>query len=526
MKIKTPQGNGFTRRTALKGMSALGIASLTLDGVPAFGAEPTQVRRGGTLTMILEADNKSLDPLFGNSGVDRNTFNLYTEYLMLQDSKGDLQPWLAERWEVANGGKTITFYLRKDVTFQDGTPFNADAAKANLDRLVDPKLKPYPKQYTRELQSIDKVDDYTIRVNLSAPSVLIMPMLACEAGAMMSPKAMAEKGEEFGRAPVGTGPFKVVSRTTGEIVTERNSNYWRKGADGKPLPYLDGIKVVVNGNTTVRLVQMRSNAAQYSDAVSVKDFPTVSQNPGLKLVDNEVGGAFVLSFNLDRPAFANIELRKALSHALDREAMVKVVSQGTGKVLTGIEPPHSWVYDPALKGHGLDLDLAKASYAKSGHSGPITLSISQRDDDVQVAEMVQQMYKRANIDLKIEVLERLAFAAKVPDGRNFEIALSRSPLQRPDVHTQYTFSYSRVATTNYSGFKNEEIYKLVDDALVELDRAKRKQIYVKIQKLVLDNYYQTFLFWNPRKEVASAKLHGIRTDATSIRVYDEMWLEA
>jgi peptide/nickel transport system substrate-binding protein len=511
----------MSRRDALIGLGA-GFAALTLPG---GGANAQQIRRGGTLNMILEADNKSLDPLFGSSGVDRRTFNLFAESLLIQPQYGKFDPWLAESYEMQDGGKTVIFRLRKDVKFQDGEPFNAAAAKFNLDRLIDPNLKPYPRQYTREVKSTDVIDDYTIRVNLSSPSVLFLPMMAAEAGAMMSPKAIREKGQDFLRFPVGTGPFKVVSRGSGEVVTVRNDNYWQMGADGKPLPYLDGIRMTVNGNTAVRLLQMQSGAAQLSDPVSVKDFDTVERDANLKMLDSQVGGAYVLSFNLDRLA-SKPDLRKAISHGLDRKAMVALVSQGKGTVLSGVEPPFSWAFDPTLKGHEFNPDLAREEYKRSGHSGPITLSISQRDDDIQVAEMAQQMMKEIGINLKIEVLERLAYAEKIQVKRDFDLGLSRSPLQRPDIHTQYAFSYSRVATTNYCGMKDEDIYNLVDQALGEFDQQKRKAIYVKIQQMILDNYYQTFLFWNPRADVASKKLNGIVFDATNIWMFDKLSLSA
>jgi peptide/nickel transport system substrate-binding protein len=483
------------------------------------------IQRGGVLNVMLEADNKSLDPLFGNSGVDRRTFNLFAESLLLQPTSGVFKPWLAESYEMQDGGRTVIFRLRKGVKFQDGEPFNAEAAKFNLDRLVDPNLKPYPRQYTRELQSTEVVDEYTIRVKLSAPSVLFLPMIAAEAGSMMSPKAIREKGEEFLRFPVGTGPFKVVGRSSGEIVTQRSENYWQMGADGKALPYLDGVRMTVNGNTSVRLLQMQSDAAQLSDPVSVKDFNTVDRDANLKMLDSQVGGAYLLAINLDRFA-NNPDLRKAICHGLDRQAMVALVSRGKGAALTGIEPPFSWAFDPTLKGHEFNPDLAREEYKRSGHSGPITLTISQRDDDIQIAEMIQQMMKAIGIDMPIETLERLANAQKVIGKRDFDVALARAPLQGPDIHTFYTFSYSRVASTNYPGIKSEEMYKLVDDALVEFDREKRKQLYVRIQQLVLDTYAETFLFWNPRKDIASKKLNGVEFDATNNWLLTNSWLTA
>jgi peptide/nickel transport system substrate-binding protein len=508
----------LTRRDAVAGLATAGLAS-----AKSGFAQPETPRRGGTLNVMVALDVKSLDPLFGNSGVDRKIFNLYAECLLFQDETSELRPWLAERWEVADGGRTVTFHLRRDVTFQDGTRLDAAAAKFNLDRLLDPKTIPYPRQFVREFQAAEVIDDYTVRTHLASPSVMFLPMMAAEAGAMMSPTAIKAMGENFARKPVGTGPFRVVSRGSDEIVTERSGNYWRNAPDGKPLPYLDGVRIVINPNSSVRLLQLESGSAQLCDPVSAKDFAHVRASPGLTLLDTPLGVAFVISFNVTRPPLDNIDLRRALSLAIDREAFVKVITLGNGVALKGIEPPQSWVYDPTLRGHVYDPVAARAAYVKSGHSGPLTFTIVQRDPDTQIAEMMQQMYRRIGVDLHIEAMERLAYFEKVL-AFNTDLSMAQTPLQRQDVDTQYTLAYSRTASSNFGGVKDERLFSLCDQAHVELDRAKRKALYVQIQQLILDNYYLTYLFWNPTREVAARRLQGIRHDGTNIWLYDQMWL--
>ena len=508
----------WTRRQAVAGLAMAGF------GIARSGlAQADAPRRGGTLTVMVSLDVKSLDPLFGNSGVDRKVFNLYAECLLFQDEKGELQPWLAERWEVADGGRTATFFLRKDVVFQDGTQFDAAAAKFNLDRLLDPKTVPYPRQFVREFQAVEVIDDHTVRAHLASPSVMFLPMMAAEAGAMMSPAAIRAKGEAFGRSPVGSGPFRVVSRGSDEIVTERNEKYWRNGADGKPLPYLDGVRVVINPNSAVRLLQLESGSAQLGDPVSAKDFARVRASAKVTLLDAPLGAAYVISFNVTRPPLDNIDLRRALSLAIDREAFVKVITLGYGVALKGIEPPQSWVYDATLRGHVYDPEAARAAYAKSGHSGPLTLTIVQRDPDTQIAEMMQQMYRHIGIELRIEAMERLAYFEKVLAFKT-DLSMAQTPLQRQDVDTQYTLSYSRTASSNFGGVKDEELFSLCDQAHVDLDRPSRKALYVRIQQLILDKYYLTYLLWNPTREVAARQLKGVRHDGTNIWLYDQMWL--
>ena len=507
----------FTRR----GMMAAGAAALL--GRPA-GAET--IRRGGTLSVFLELDVKSLDPLGGNATVvDRKVFNLYAESLLQQGKNFALEPWLAESWDVENGGHAVVFHLRPGVTFQDGTPFDAAAAKFNLDRLIAAGIGQL-RQYVREMRSVEVLDDRTIRVHLDQPSALFLPMMANEAGAMISPTAFrALGGDAFARNPVGTGAFRVTARATGEVTAVRSETYWGKGADGKALPYLDGVHLSVNANSSVRLVQLMSGTAQLCDPVPPKDFAQVKRTPDLDLLDVGTDSAYVVSFNITRPPFDNLDLRRAVVMAIDRPTMARLVTQSYGGPLKGIEPPNSWVYDEALRGHVFDPEQAKALYAKSGHSGPVSLSIVQRDPDTQIAEIMQGMVKRAGIELRVDSEERIAFLSKVAAAK-FDLALTRSlPGQRPDPDLQYAFAYSRGATLNYSGFRNDGIFDLVDDAHSELDNAKRKTLYVQIQQAVLDNCYQTFLLWSSTKEVASRRLQGIKHDATGIWRYEGMWLE-
>ena len=158
------------------------LATLTTSW-PTFGAEPV---RGGTLNIAFRFTVASLDPLFGNApGVDRKIFNLFAENLLYQDQSGNFHPVLAKSWKLSDDGKTLHFYLRPEVKFQDGTPFDAEAVKFNLDRLLDPKVKAPASQYVADLESVEVVDPLTVRLNLKRKSGVILAMLAVEPGSMV-----------------------------------------------------------------------------------------------------------------------------------------------------------------------------------------------------------------------------------------------------------------------------------------------------------------------------------------------------
>jgi peptide/nickel transport system substrate-binding protein len=526
-------GTEFYRRRASRFVGcAVGglIPALALAACPivtastSWAADAQQPHRGGILTVMLERDVKSLDPLFGNSvSIDRKFYNLYAESLLVTDPQGEVHPNLATSWEVQDDGKTIVFHLRHNVTFQDGTPFNAEAAKFNLDRVIDPKWKVPLRPYVAELTSIEVLDDDTIKVHLTKPAAPFLSMMAAEPGEMVSPTAIRTEGEAFVRQPIGTGPFIITSRTNNEVTAKRNEHYWRNGADGKPLPYLDGVHMVINPSEAIRVIQVRSGAAQLSDAVSPRSQAQVEHDPNLVVLNARLGLSHLLNFNVTRPPFDNVDLRRAVTLGINRMVLAKALTQGSGVALEGFEPPGGIVYDPGIHGHPYDPATAKQLLAKMGTHQPVTLTIIQRDYDVQIAQIIQSMLKEIGLDVHVEVIERLSYLQKILTY-NYDFGLTQDPLQRPDPDTFYANGYSRTAAINYTGFKDPKIFDLVNQAHAELDWTKRKADYARIQQDVIDAYYQTPLFWNPTNEIASKKLHGIEREGPKIWIYAGMWL--
>jgi peptide/nickel transport system substrate-binding protein len=497
------------------------IALLLASGV----AHAEAPQRGGTLNVALEIDVKSLDPIFGNApGLDRKVYNLYAEDLVMEDDNGQFHPWLAESWDYAPDGKSIVFHLRHGVTFQDGTPFDAEAVKFNLDRMMNPATGSPRRVSVQEISSVEVIDPSTVKVTLSKPLAAFLAYMANEPGSMVSPTAVKSLGKDFAMKPVGTGPFVLVSRGSNEIEAVRWDHYWQLGEDGKPLPYLDRVHITINPNSAVRLINLRSGMAQLGDPVLPKDFEQVQQTPGLTLLDSGTGSNHEVHFNMRRPPFDNIDLRRAASLAISREALTKIVSKGTGVVLKGIEPPGSPVFDDSLTGHGYDPKLAHELFVKSGLNHPVTLTYIERDPDTQIAQLLQSMWKQIGMDVRLESLERLAFFQKVLAG-NYDIGMTRSALMHADPEQDLMGIYGRNAASNYSGLSNQEIFDLVDALHTEMDPVKRKAEFVRVQQLANDNYSDTNLFRTPTKEIASKTLHGLRRDGTGIWLYQTMWLD-
>ncbi len=214
-----------------------------------------QPQVGGTLRHARNIDAKTLDPHFSVQWSER--YVLYTIYntLVGLDKGFNIVPELAESWTVSDEGKTITFKLRRGVKFHDGTDFNADAVKWNIDRILSADARtPLRSLIGPYIDAVVVVDPFTVRFNLKAPFRPLLATLAERPGFMASPAAVRRYGQDFGRNPVGTGPFRFVEWIPDQrIVVQRNDRYWEPGK-----PYLNRIEFVHVPEKQVQLTALRT----------------------------------------------------------------------------------------------------------------------------------------------------------------------------------------------------------------------------------------------------------------------------
>jgi len=278
------------------------------------------------------------------------------ESLVRVRNGGVVEPLLATAWEIAPDGKSVTLTLRKGVKFHDGTDFNAAAVKWNLDKQIEAEK-------ARDWESVDVIDDYTVRINITGYNNTILTGLGAGAAMIISPAAVEKNGLDWARwHPVGTGPFKFVEyERDARLVYEKNENYWQEG-----LPYLDGMEFVVIADETVRSI-----AFQKGDIHSLRSSGLTAQelmNMGFDYVTRS-GGTFLLipdSINAESP-FADRRVRLAVSHAIDREALVKALGYGFSRPAYQVYPGFIETAIPNLDKHEFDQDLARQLLAEAGY---------------------------------------------------------------------------------------------------------------------------------------------------------------
>lgn len=489
---------------------------------PAAAASPTaaaKVKRGGILRNVQKETVDSLDPQLATSrgAIASLIYDTLMGYKLVDPKaqRFDPAPGLAESLTVVNP-TTVELKLRKGVKFHDGTDFNAAVAKWNLDRAAT-HPKSQVKTTVDSIKDVQAVDDYTLRLNLKAPSAvlpLLLSPLNINMVGMLSKDAVEKMGDDkFAANPVGTGPMKFKEWVRDvRVVLDKFSGHWEKGEDGQPLPYLDGVENRYITDQTVALVELRTGNVDLFPDLEPKDVATVKANPDLMVTEKVGDEAWMgypgMYFNPKRNyAFSNSKLREAAQYALDRESLAQALGFGIGRpAYYPLWYPGMLGYDESLPKRTYDLEKAKSLMAEAGFPNGVDVEVSviNRPLDAKPLEAVQAMWAKANIRLKITLVDRLPWI-DLGRANNFEI-LSHSFKSRVDPQlAQYTRTGS---PSNYPNYSNPNADKLWEQADKEYDTNKRAELYKQIQKLLYEDAYHMVGYMYPAPAANSKKVHN------------------
>ena len=340
----------------------------TAFGLYLFEGAAQAQKPGGSITVGLELDIPGFDPLkvgvFDTAALTAAAALFDT--LTYLDDKGVPQPKLAVSWNHSDDFKTWTFKLRPGVKFHDGTPFNAEAAKANFDRQKDPANKCRCAFYIAGIHDVQAPDELTLVYNLNDPSVNLPAILTVPSSnfAVQSPTAWKTKGEDYNRNPVGTGPYILKSWAAGDrIVLEKNPGYWNKGH-----PYLDRIVLKPLPDAQSRFASLQSGEADiiWDDETDADNIQRAQKDPKLTVHTYAGSGAAVAAFNTKVAPFDDVRVRQALVMAIDRKKMSQALTNGLARPATNPYGDGSWVKckdDGALPN---DIEKAKALIKEYG----------------------------------------------------------------------------------------------------------------------------------------------------------------
>jgi peptide/nickel transport system substrate-binding protein len=518
-------GGGQTSTSATAKPAAQAPAATPATGA-AGAAAPTQAApaqaaakpsgSGGTITMVLENDVIDFDPLLSRAFVDRNAHYQIYDSLVRVDPSGKIIPWLAEKWDTSQDGKQVTFSLRKDVKYHDGSPFDAESVKWNIDRYrtTDGSAR---KGELAPVASVDVVDPATVRFNLSTPFAPLLSLLVDRAGMMVSRKVADAAGQDFTRKAfkAGTGPFVLTEAVKDDHITlERNPDWWGTDSSGNKLPLLDKIVIKPITNSDVRLTNMRTGDAQVANNINPKDINAVKSDSSLTY--QEVPGLAYDSLVPNRKEgfiFSEGRYVKALSMAIDRQEILDKAFFGVGTVGYGTIAPSHFAYDANFKPFEKpDIDGAKKLIADVG-KGPLAFEFLVPSGDpatLQQAQLIQAELRKADIDAQISQLEFAQVLKQQTDhvfkGVTF---VGWSGRIDPDGNT-YDFMYTD-RPNNDSSYSNKDVDKLLDDQRQTDDQAKRKDALRKAEQIyVADDPARVWFRFRVSQLLTSKKLQGLQ----------------
>jgi peptide/nickel transport system substrate-binding protein len=500
------------------------------------GSPATKIKRGGTLRLAQNYTIPSFDPHLTSAalGVHSVLYDGFLRFDMTQPSppKFEVTPELVESWQITDP-KTINMKMARGVKFHDGSDFNAQVARWNLDRMMT-HPKSVMKSALAAIQSVEVVDDFTLKLLLKNPSASILVQIAQPSGfrvGVVSQKAIEQSGDDgFNRKPVGSGPFVFSDWVTDDHATlKRFDGYWRKGADGQALPYLDGYVYRYIADPSVALLELQSGNLEFLENVEAKDVERVKGNQNLALYDLAWAGgsAFpALGLYMQGPVMGKDKrLRQAAFYALDRESMAKAL--GFGLARPWYYP--YWAegtlgYDPTLPKYDFQLQKAKDLLREAGYPNGIevTLDTIARQPELRISEVLQSMWNAAGLKTTINAIERLAWIDKVNTAKKFDAAIWGGPMM---FDPGFTGLYLKTgAAQNWGSYSNPEVDKLIDQADASYDAKEREQMYKRIQRLVYEDAYISYGYVLPTFKATTSKLMGVKFQWTRVDL-NEAWLD-
>ena len=527
---------GTSRRAFLLGAVGLTVGGLVAAcGAPAPSAAPTAApgaatkpaASGGTLNYALEDDPLNLDPLLSSAFIDRHVHYQMYDSLVRIDPSGKIIPWLAESWDISPDSKTVTFNLRKDVTYHDGTRFDADSARWNIERYrtTEGSLR---KGELAPVESVDVVDASTLRLTLKAPFAPLLSVLADRASMMVSQKAVEASGQDFTRKAfrAGTGPFVLTEAVKDDHLTlERNPSWWGAG-----MPYLDKVIMRPIRDPTTRLTNLRTGEADVVARLAGKDVAAARSDANLTYTSIP-GLAFDDLIPNRRPGFVFDDSRnvKAVAMAIDRQEILDRVFLGVGSVAYGMVAPPHFAYDPNFQPYAkADPDGARRLVSEVG-KGPLEFELlvaSGDSEQLQLAQLIQAQLKRADIAMDIVTLETAAIAKQQSIDHTFKgmTQVQWSGRIDPDGNT-----YDQVYTGrpfNDGGYSNPQVDQLLDEQRTTLDEARRTQALRKAEQIyVVDDPARVWYRFRVAEILSTNKVQGAEVYPDQIIRFQDLSLK-
>ena len=462
----------------VRGVAAIGIACSLLLAM-SCGKRPD----ADTLVMVIEASPTNMDPRVGLDAYSERIGELVFDALLHRDEHFNLQPALAERWEIPDP-RTYIFHLHRGVRFQNGQPLTSRDVKWTFDSLMTGKVRSTKATNYKWIDRIDAPDDYTVIFHLKEPFAALLWNVADD-GIGIVPFG---SGEDFNLHPIGSGPFRLVSlEQDKEVVLERNDDYWGERAQVKR------IRLIVIPDATTRALELRKGSADIAiNALTPDMVLALAKEPRLKVMRAPGSIYAYLAFNLRDPVLKDVRVRQAMAYAIDRQPLIHYLWRDQAEPASSVLPPQSWAFDGNVPHYNYDPEKARRILDAAGYTAVngvrfhLTMKTSTEESSRLMASVFQQQLREVGIALDIRTFEFATFFSDIGHG-SYQMYSLRwiGGNQDPDIF-EYAFDSERMPPkgANRGFYDNPRIDALIAEARQQTDQEKRKQLYAEVQEIL------------------------------------------
>lgn len=497
------------------------------EPVAAEVPEPEKVR-GDAVVFGATGDASNLIPMLASDSASHQIGSYLFDGLLAYDKTlSVLEPRLAERWEVSEDGRVITFHLRQGVKWSDGDPFDVNDIQFGFDTIRDPKtLTAYAEDF-KQVSTFEVLDDFTFRVTYEKP---FAPALASWGNLIVLPSHLLEGQDinttELARKPISIGSYTLEEWENNTQVSLRSNPDYYRGQ-----PWIEKVVYRVIPDQATQFLELKSGGL---DSMGLTPLQYRRQTSSRSFKDEFAkyryvsGGYTYLGYNLTNPLFEDVRVRRALTHAIDKQEIVDTVLLGLGSIAeTPFRPGTAWINEKLVAEplFGYDPEKAKALFAEAGWKDSNGDGILDKDGQrfkfriltnqgnelrLKTATVIQQRLKEVGVEVEVRVLEWSSFINEFVDKRNFDaLVLGWSLSLDPDQYDIWHSSKTEFKQFNFVGFKNDEVDALLEKGRRIFDQAERKAIYDRIQEIIAEEQPYTFLYVPDALPTVHARFHGI-----------------
>lgn len=488
-------------------------------------------KKGGTITVAFEAEPDMLDvhkTVGGATVVDEISGWMGGSLVYFDPDTQELKPSLAEEYSISEDGKTWTFKIRSGITFHDGTPLTAQSFKQTYERIMDPETQAVTTRTLIEaVESVEAPDDTTFILHLKQPSASLLLNLSMPGWLQpLSISSIEERGADYGRNPVGVGPWKFESWQTGQAITlVRNDEFqWGEGnLENQGPPHADKLVIKFIKDNQTKIAALESGSIDVALNVPAKDVKKYRDNPNFEIIEKmRMGIGLILEMNLNREVFQDLQVRQAINMAINKEAIIQAVLQGEGIVAHGPLPPTIFGYDQAVEEYGYkyNQEEAKKLLDQAGwvtgadgirekNGKKLSLELISMETWSKDAQLMQAMLGEIGIQVSITNMEAGAMLEAGAKG-DFDMTMMAYTFIDPDIMHLMFHSSQANGGLNFSSVKDDKLDALLEQGQVEIDPEARKQVYAEVQKQIVEQAYWVPVYINKTFTVINSRVKGVK----------------